>query len=54
MARGAVITLAQTWALARLWYERRLDPDWRRPAAAEAQAAFASVGLDGAFWSLSG
>ena len=30
MPRGAVLTLDQTWSLARLWYEDRLDPEWRR------------------------
>lgn len=54
MARGAVMTLEQTWALAQVWYERRLDPDWRRPTVAEAHTAFASVGLAGEFWQLSG
>jgi len=52
MARGAVLSLEQTWTLARLWYASRLDPDWRRPTAAEAEAAFASAGLTGPFWSL--
>ena len=36
--------------LARRWYGNRLDPDWRRPDAAEAVAAFRAAGLDGAFW----
>jgi hypothetical protein len=35
-----------------VWYETRLDPDWRRPTAAEATRAFASVGLTTDFWSL--
>jgi hypothetical protein len=52
MPRGALVTLEQTWSLARAWYERRLDPDYRRPTPAEATAAFASAGLTGSFWDL--
>jgi hypothetical protein len=47
-----VLTLAQTWALAQLWYADRMDPDWRRRTPEEATAAFASIGLAGEFWSL--
>jgi hypothetical protein len=46
-----VVSLEQAWQLARRWYHDRLDPAWRRPTAAEAAAAFASVGLDAEFWS---
>jgi hypothetical protein len=52
MPRGAILTLEQTWALAKQWYAGRLDPAWRRPTAAEATAAFAAVGLIGEFWNL--
>jgi hypothetical protein len=50
LPRGAVLSLDQTWALAKLWYQNRLDPAWRRPTAAEANDAFASIGLSGDFW----
>ncbi|HMC77977.1 MAG TPA: hypothetical protein VKH34_12615 [Vicinamibacterales bacterium] len=50
MPRGAVLTLDQTWELAKLWYGDRLEPAWRRPTPAEATAAFASIGLTGDFW----
>jgi hypothetical protein len=50
MPRGAVLTLDQTWALAKLWYEDRLVRAWRRRTPAEATAAFASIGLTGDFW----
>jgi hypothetical protein len=52
MPRGAVLTLEQTWALAKVWYSDRLDPAWRRRSAAETSAAFAAIGLSGEFWSL--
>jgi len=47
-----VLSLDQAWALARLWYVDRLNPDWRRRTPEEATAAFASIGLTGEFWSL--
>jgi hypothetical protein len=50
MPRGAVLTLEQTWVLAKLWYADRMDPAWRRPTPDEATAAFASIGLTGEFW----
>jgi hypothetical protein len=52
MARGAVVALEQVWTLARLWYEDRLDPEWRRPTPEEATAKFATAGLIGPFWAL--
>ena len=50
MPRGAVLTLEQTWALAKLWYADRMDRAWRRSTPEEANAAFASIGLTGEFW----
>ena len=52
MPRGELLTLEQTWALAKAWYHNRLDLDFRRLTAQEATALFASVGLTGEFWSL--
>ena len=46
------MTVPQAWELAQQWYGNRLEPDFRRPTAEEAQAIFASVGLTGAFWRL--
>ena len=40
------------WALARRWYDDRLDLDWRRRTPAERQAILDAVGLTGPFWSL--
>jgi hypothetical protein len=40
----------QLWRLAVRWYGNRLQPEARRPAPAEMQAIFASIGLTGAFW----
>ena len=52
VARGELLNLDQTWALAKVWYHDRLDPAWRRPTAEEATAMHASIGLTGDFWSL--
>jgi hypothetical protein len=52
VARGALVSLEQTWALARIWNENRLDPEWRRLSPAEASDAFARAGLTGEFWRL--
>jgi hypothetical protein len=46
------MTLPQAWALSQKWYGNRLEPDFRRPTAEEANNIFASVGLTGPFWSL--
>ena len=52
MPRGAVLSLEQTWNLAREWYHDRLDPAWRRRTKEETRRLFASLGLDGEFWLL--
>ena len=52
MPRGATLSLDQTWELAKLWYRDRLDPSWRRKTKDETREAFASLGLNGEFWSL--
>jgi hypothetical protein len=50
--RGAILTMAQLWGLASVWYHDRLSADWRRRTAQEAQDVFASLGLTGDFWRL--
>ncbi len=51
-SKGGVLTLDQLWRLAGMWYRNRLDPDWRRRTAEEAQEVFSSLGLTGEFWQL--
>ena len=51
-AAGGVLTLAQGWKLAQLWYHDRLTPEWRPKSAAEAESVFREVGLMGEFWKL--
>ncbi|HVM20547.1 MAG TPA: hypothetical protein VM307_11345 [Egibacteraceae bacterium] len=50
--RGATLSVAQQWELARIWYRDRMSPDYRRRSPAEAEAVFASIGLTGSFWRL--
>jgi hypothetical protein len=50
--RGASFSLEQAWRLGEAWYAEKLSPDWQRATPAEAEAAFASIGLTGDFWRL--
>ena len=50
---GSILSLEQSWHLAREWYgEDRRDPSWRRRTVAEANAVFSRVGLEAPFWRL--
>lgn len=49
---GATFSLDSLWTLARLWFEDRLSPNWRRRTMDEAHAIFARAGLTGPFWRL--
>jgi hypothetical protein len=46
------LSLEIGWKLARAWYRRKLEPDWRRHTVEEAEALFAELGLTGDFWRL--
>jgi len=50
--RGDIVPGDRVLALARAWYGRHLDEDWRKWTTTEAQQIFASVGLTGAHWAL--
>ena len=50
--RGASFGLERAWLLGQAWYADKLSPDWSRATSAEAEAAFASIGLTGDFWQL--
>ena len=49
--RGATMTLEQCWDLARRWYTGRAEATWRPRTREQAERVFASVGLEGSFWS---
>ena len=53
LQKGAVFSVEQCWQLGRIWYRDRLDDNWKRRTAEEAEAIFASLGLSGDFWRLS-
>lgn len=48
--RSAGFTPATLWRLASIWYDDRLDRNWRRHTVAERQALLTSVGLEGEAW----
>ena len=50
--RGGVMTLEQTWRLAKGWYSGRLLSTWRARSVEEAQAVIDGAGLAGNFWQL--
>jgi hypothetical protein len=50
--RGEAVPLQQVAQLARLWYGKHADPDWKKWSVAEAQDIFARAGLTSAFWDL--
>jgi hypothetical protein len=52
LSPGGFLTPHQAWRLARGWYQRKLEPDWRRHTLEEAEALLAEIGLRGEFWSL--
>jgi len=50
--RGAVLSLATTWRLAKAWYVDRRDPRWRPRSKEQAQSVLDEVGLTDPFWKL--
>ena len=52
LPEATTLPLETGWRLARAWYSRKLEPDWRRHTLEEAEALFAELGLTGEFWRL--
>ena len=52
LERGASMSPAKAWELARAWFTDRRDPEWRRRTVPETEALFAELGLSGPFWNL--
>jgi hypothetical protein len=50
--RGATLAVDQARKLGEVWYGKKMEPDWQRFTIDEAEAALASLGLNGEFWSL--
>jgi hypothetical protein len=51
LARGEVLSIAQTWNLAKLWYSNRLSPGFHGRTAAQAEKLFREAGLTSPYWS---
>lgn len=49
---GDVQPIATVWELAKAWYGKHRDPDWRKWTVDEARRIFSRLGLDGAIWDL--
>lgn len=52
ISKGAVLSLEQSWKLARGWYHDRLDLRWHRLSNEKAQKVLEEAGLTGDFWQL--
>ena len=52
LPKGAVVPIAQVAALARIWYGKHADRDWKKWSVAQAHEIFRQVGLTGPFWAL--
>jgi hypothetical protein len=52
LSRGMAVPVGVLAELARKWYGKHADKDWRKWTAAEAKQIFDDVGLSGQFWSL--
>jgi hypothetical protein len=50
--KGAVVPIVQVAELARLWYGKHADRDWKKWSVAQAREIFEQVGLTGPFWDL--
>jgi Alkylmercury lyase len=50
--RGAVLTLADAWRLAKAWYPDRRRSEWTPRTVEQSQQILESVGLRGEFWAL--
>ena len=50
--KGAMLTIDQSWQLARAWYQHKMELDWQRPTLVETETLLAQLDLTGPFWSL--
>ena len=52
IAKGNVQPLARVFDLAKVWYGRHADPDWKKWSGEEAKAIFERFGLTGPTWDI--
>lgn len=48
--RGESMSMETIWELAKAWYHPRLEMDFHGRSTEQAEAMFASVGLNSPFW----
>lgn len=48
--RGAILTLAHVWELAKLWYSDRMSPDFRGRTPESVRDIFNKLQLTDSFW----
>ena len=52
IGKGSVQSVSVVWELAKTWYGRHRDPDWRKWTVEEAREIFTRLGLEGEIWDL--
>ena len=52
LERGEVLTIQQVWELSKLWYEKRLSPDYHGRSVEQVEEIFKQAGLTSDFWHL--
>jgi Alkylmercury lyase len=52
LPRGAVVPISQVADLARLWYGKHADRDWKKWSIVQVPEIFERVGLTGSFWAV--
>jgi hypothetical protein len=50
MPRGELLSIEQVWRLSQAWYADRLSDSYQGRTAAQAEAIFRALGLEGPFW----
>ncbi|NCF67809.1 MAG: hypothetical protein GWP61_17735 [Chloroflexi bacterium] len=50
--RGEIVPIYTVWELAKVWYAKRMDADYRGRTAAEVEKIFHDIGLRSSFWKL--
>jgi len=51
-ARGALLSVPDTWRLAKAWYKDPREVEWRPRTRDESQSVLTSLGLTDEFWTL--
>ena len=52
ISKGVILSINHTWELAKIWYGKHLDIDWKKWTTREAQEIFIKLGLTSDFWKI--